>query len=102
MIVRCWSGRVPQEHAEGFRDHIAATAAAEFRAQPGCIDVALWRRDEGDWAIFTFVSTWRDMDAIRAYAGPDPTRAVLYPGDEAFGLVPDPIVTHHELIEPRA
>jgi len=100
MIVRTWSGRVPQQHAEGFRSHVAATSVAEFRAQPACVDVALWRRIEREWVVFTFVSTWRDMDSIRAYAGPDPARAVHYPGDEAFGLVPDAMVTHHELIEP--
>ena len=99
MIVRCWSGRLPRDKADGFRDHLVATGVTDFRAQPGCIDAAIWRRDEGDWVIFTLVSTWRDMDSIVAHAGPDPNRAILYPGDAAFDLVPDTTVTHHQLIE---
>ena len=98
MIVRCWSGRVPLERGEDFRDHLVATGVNDFRAQPGCVDVSLWRQEEGEWTIFTFVSTWRDMASLQAHVGADATSAVLYPGDEAFGLVPDLTVTHHELI----
>lgn len=99
MIVRNWSGRVPLDRAEAFRRHIKATGMEEFRNQPGCVDLELWRRDEDGWAIFTLVSTWKDMASIIAHAGPDPTCAIHYPGDEAFGLIPDLMVTHHELIE---
>ena len=52
------------------------------------------------------VITARGAEALNAtaaeigrYAGADASRAVLYRGDEAFGLVPDRDVTHHELIE---
>jgi hypothetical protein len=37
------------------------------------------------------------MDAIRAFAGDTPEVAVLYPGDDAYGLIPDHIVTHYEV-----
>lgn len=101
MIVRSWSGRVPLSRAEAFCCHLIATGVRDFRAQRGCVDVALWRRDEREWAIFTLISTWEDMECIRAHAGPDPSRAIHYPGDEAFGLVPDMNVIHHELIDIR-
>lgn len=58
----------------------------------------LWRRDDGDEATFTLVSLWRDLEAIRAYAGDDCERAVLYDGDDAFGLVPDSIARHHDIV----
>jgi quinol monooxygenase YgiN len=99
VIVRTWSGRVPIYHADAFRRHLAATGVADYRAREGLVDVALWRRDEDGWAIFTLVSTWRDMDSVRAYAGDEPTRAVHYPGDDAFGLVADTFATHHEIVE---
>jgi len=99
VIVRYWSGRVPVVHASDFRRHLMATGVSDYQAQQGLIDVALWRRDSGGSAMFTLVSTWRDMESIHAFAGSDPTCAVLYPGDQAFQLIPDTFVTHHELIE---
>ena len=104
MIVRSWSGKVPGAHAAGFLDHLRATGVAEYQAEPGCRDVRIWRRDEDGWARFTLVSLWTDMTAIRAWAGDDCAVAVLYPGDEAFGLVPDLRVEHFELVfaEPGA
>jgi len=98
MIVRSWSGKVPLWKAEDFHGHLLATGIEDYRQQPGCFDMQLWRRDDEEWAIFTLVSTWRDMASIRAYAGDRPEQAVLYPGDEVFGLVPDLTVQHHELL----
>lgn len=99
MIARAWGGRVPLEHARGFHRHLLETGVADYRRQPACLDVQLWRRDEDGWAHFLLLSTWRDMDAIRAYAGQMPGLAVLYRGDEMFGLVPDTTVTHYEVLK---
>lgn len=98
MIVRTWSGRVPLAHADLFHAHLLATGVADYRAQPGCHEVRLWRADEGAIARFTLVSIWSDMDAIRTYAGDEPEVAVLYPDDERFELVPDRVVEHHALV----
>jgi quinol monooxygenase YgiN len=99
MIVRTWSGRVPREKAACFADHLIETGVRDYRAQPGCSEVALWRQDLDDDAVFTLVSVWADFDSIRAYAGDDPERAVLYEGDDAFGLIPDRVVRHHHLVD---
>lgn len=98
MIVRTWRGRTPIAQAEAFTEHLMATGVADYRAQPGCREVRLWRQARDGWTWFTLVSLWTDMAAIAAYAGEEPSRAVLYPGDERFGLVPDLEVEHHELI----
>ena len=99
MIVRTWSGRVPSDRAESFTVHLLETGVRDYREQPGCSDVELWRRDEAAEAVFTLVSVWSDLAAVRAYAGEDSERAVLYEGDEAFGLLPDLFVRHHQLVE---
>jgi quinol monooxygenase YgiN len=98
MIARTWAGKVPTEHAEGFHRHLLETGVKDYRRQPGCLTVALWRRDALGWSHFLLSSTWRDLAAIRAYAGDAPERAVLYPEDEAFGLVPDDFVTHYQVL----
>lgn len=98
MIARRWSGRVPVRNAAGFEAHLLATGVADYRAQPDCVNVMLLRSTEGDWAVFELTSVWTDMGAIQAYAGPDADRAVLYPGDEVFGLVPELQARHFELV----
>ena len=98
MIARTWGGKVPIEHASGFHLHLLKTGVADYRRHPGCLDVTLWRRDMEGWAHFLLSSEWRDMDAIRAYAGDTPEVAVLYPEDEVFGLIPDATVTHYAVL----
>ena len=98
MIVRTWRGRVPLVHAEDFHAHLRMTGVADYRRQAECVEIRLWRRDEAGSALFTLVSTWTSMSAIRGYAGDSPDIAVLYPDDDRFELVPDRHVEHHDLV----
>lgn len=97
MIVRMWSGSVPLKRADDFLRHLELTGLADYRQYSDCLAAEIWLRRSGDRAHFTLVSRWRSCDAITAYAGPKWERAVLYPGDEAFGLQPDLTVQHYEL-----
>lgn len=99
MIARTWGGKVPEAQAGAFHRHLLLTGVADYRAQDGCLEVRLWRRDAEGWAHFLLSSVWRDMAAVRAYAGETPEVAVLYPGDDAFGLVPDRDVTHYHVLD---
>lgn len=98
MIVRRWSGRVPRRHAAGFLSHLKKTGIAEYRKQPGCVDIQLLQCEEGGCTRFVLLSTWRSMEDIRRFSGPESTAAVLYPGDELYELDPDRTVEHFELI----
>ncbi|MQA73715.1 MAG: hypothetical protein GEU88_05110 [Solirubrobacterales bacterium] len=103
MIVRTWGGRVPLEHEAGFHQHLLATGVADCRRRSGCLEVQVWRRrDEDGWVRFLLISWWQDRGVVRQYAGGDAETAVLYPGDERFGLVPDTTVTHYELVSEQA
>lgn len=98
MIARTWRGRVPVRHAAAFERHLRRTGLSDYRAHAGCLDVRLWRREADGWTHFMLTSVWDSMDSIRRYAGPEPERAVLYPGDDAFGLVPDTTVEHFDVL----
>jgi len=98
MMARTWAGWVPAEHAPGFHQHLLKTGVADYLRQPGCKDVLLLRRDEDGWTQFLLLSVWESMDAVRAFAGDDPNEAVLYPGDEAFELVPDGTAMHYSVL----
>jgi quinol monooxygenase YgiN len=98
MIARTWHGKVPFKHAAAFHLHLRLTGVRDYRKQAGCLTVQLWRKDRDGWAHFVLTSTWDSMESIRRYAGDAPERAVLYPGDEAFELVPDTAVEHYEVL----
>lgn len=101
MIVRTCSGRMPCAHADPFYRHLLATGVADCRRQPVCADVQVWRHHDGERTRFLLVSWWRDRAALVRYAGSDPDVAVLYDGDERYGLVPDTSLTHFELVPPH-
>jgi hypothetical protein len=98
MIVRVWRGTVPTARADAFRVHLETTGVADYRAA-GASEIRVLRRVDGRTTDFLLLSTWADMAAVRAFAGTNPEVAVLYPEDDAYGLVPDRHVTHYEIDE---
>jgi quinol monooxygenase YgiN len=99
VIASTWTGKVPIAKAEDFYRHLVETGVADYRRQTGCVQIQLWRRNCGAWTQFLLSSIWESTEDIRRYAGDSPERAVLYPGDDAFGLIPDREVTHFDVLE---
>lgn len=95
MIARTWNGRVPAHHADGFEQHLLATGVAEATRLSGYAGAQVLRDEAEGHVEFRLVTYWDSWDSIRRFAGARPTTAVLYPGDEAYELVPDLTVRHH-------
>lgn len=69
MITRVFRGRVrPGKHAD-FERFIRTEALPEFRANPGVEGVHFGTPTEQDPDEFLVVTVWRDLDALKAYAG---------------------------------
>jgi len=49
-------------------------------------------------ARFVFTSRWDSWEAILAFAGPEPDKAVYYPEDREFLLTLEPNVEHYEVM----
>jgi heme-degrading monooxygenase HmoA len=99
MIARTWRGAVRAEDADTYLDILRATGLAAFRATPGNRGFTTLRRIVGDRAEFLLVSFWDSMDAVRAFAGREPERAVFYPEDEAYLIERDLHVDHYEVVD---
>lgn len=97
-IVRMWGGHVPDDKADGFERYLLATGVTEARGIEGFLDATVLRRASDGRVHFTLLTTWTDEAAVARFAGEDIDTARLYPGDARFELVPDPHVTHHELV----
>lgn len=106
MIAREWKCLCPNRHREGFLVHLGRTGVHEARHTPGYQGhLILERLDQTCQAgrsgsveigLTTF---WESWEAVRAFAGDHPERAVLYPGDERYEIIPDKHVRHYEVLE---
>ena len=99
MIMRTWRGVVRRADSDRYADYIRETGFHEYGETPGNRGAWLLRRDEGDRTEIRTLSFWESLDAIRAFAGDDPERAVYYPEDERYLLEHDDVVTHWQLYE---
>jgi len=112
MIVRIWRGHTRSEDAESYTEFIEKTGLADYRATPGNLGAAILRgaapqagdarrppgpQGRAGTAEFLVLSFWKDFDAIRRFAGPDPEKAHYYPEDDRYLLGKEPHVTHYEL-----
>ncbi|MDV5140020.1 hypothetical protein [Chimaeribacter arupi] len=97
MICRTWHGCVPLNHAEGFARHLQLTGVSHAQGIAGCCGAFVRREAQGDYMHFFLATYWRDMAAIRAFAGEAYQVAVTYPDDEQFALISDPYVFHHQV-----
>ncbi|MGH2699495.1 MAG: antibiotic biosynthesis monooxygenase family protein [Actinomycetota bacterium] len=97
MIARIWRGAVRPTDGDDYAEYMRRTGLAEYRSTPGNLSALMLRRDLKDRTEFVMVTTWESMDAVKAFAGDDPERAVYYPEDERFLIERDPTVAHYEI-----
>ena len=57
-------------------------------------------RTRDDRTLFTVISLWDSLEAIKGFAGPDPEVAHYYPEDDEYLLDREPTVEHHEVAKP--
>lgn len=98
MIARIWEGRTRAADADEYVSYLEGTGFADYRSTPGNHGVLALRRIDGDEATFTVITLWRDLDAIRAFAGDDVEVARYYPEDTRYLLAMPRTVAHHEVV----
>lgn len=87
MILRRWTGRIRTADQAEYAAYIARTGGEEYVATPGNLGWQMVFRDLGGGVSeVATLSWWTDMEAVRAFAGPDPGRARYYPDDDRFLL----------------
>lgn len=99
MIVREWRGRAEAKHADAYAEHFEDKVARELRGIDGFLGADLIRRSPDETTIeYTVLSRWESMEAIREFAGDDPSQEVVEPGAVAALSDFDSTVAHHQLI----
>jgi hypothetical protein len=89
MIIRIWHGWTSPANADAYeallRDEITAESV-NGEQTPGMLGIDVLRRDrtEDDEVEFATVMTFTDWEAVRAFAGPDPSASVVPEADRAL------------------
>ncbi|HSL28312.1 MAG TPA: antibiotic biosynthesis monooxygenase [Anaerolineales bacterium] len=98
MIVRMWHGTVPAGKAGDYREFLIARAIPDYQSVEGNLSVHILERSEGAITHFITLTFWKDMDAIKVFAGEDVSAAKYYPEDQEFLLELEPNVVHYEVV----
>ncbi|HXX72530.1 MAG TPA: hypothetical protein VEI80_02455 [Candidatus Acidoferrales bacterium] len=99
MIARFWRGVTPKSKSDDYFTYLQETGLKDYRETRGNRGVYVFRRIEGDHAVFLLLTLWDSYEAIKKFAGPDYEKAVYYPEDSKFLLELEPNVTHYEILE---
>jgi heme-degrading monooxygenase HmoA len=99
MIVREWRGWAALSKADDYPKHFRDRVIPELCRLDGFVGVQLTRRRVGDRVEFVALTRWQTMDAIRGFAGPDITKAVVDPAGAAVLIEFDTTVQHYEVVE---
>ena len=101
MIARVWRGQATGQNAEAYRRHFAESVRPALASISGHRGALLLRRElEGDSQTeFLVVTLWDSMEAVRAFAGLDPERAVVEPAARAVLTDFDASVRHYDIVQ---
>ncbi|MEO0630583.1 MAG: antibiotic biosynthesis monooxygenase [Planctomycetota bacterium] len=93
-----WHGRVKRDDAAAYRAFLEQRAMPDYRSVPGNLSVRILERHEGEVTHFITMTSWQNLEVIKAFAGDDIEVAKYYPEDEGFLLEFETGVVHYEVV----
>lgn len=98
MIVREWRGRAALDRPDAYPAHFEKSVLPELKSIAGFLGATLMQERRGDRIEFVVLTHWQSMDAIAAFAGKDPSQAVVEPAAVAALVDYDKQVRHYEVV----
>jgi hypothetical protein len=98
MIARVWHGRTSPADAGTYQSMLRTTILPGIHRVAGYQGAFLLRRDAGNEVEFVTITMFESMEAVRAFAGPDYERPVIYPDAERLLTRYDDRSIHYELL----
>jgi len=95
LIARTWRGWIATERATEYVAYLDQTGLSEYAQTPGNLGAHCLLRDlDGGRTEIVTLSFWESMEAVKRFAGDDPSQAVFYPEDDDFLVDRETTVTH--------
>jgi len=103
MISRVWCGWTTPQNADAYEALLKSQVFPEIVARkiPGFRRIELFRRPDNDEVEFLTVMWFDDMDAVKAFAGPQHDAAVVPPAARALLAGFEDWAVHYEVRESR-
>ena len=98
MIARTWHGWARRAAAADYQRHYESEVSGHLQAVNGFCGARLLRRDEGQEVMFTSITYFVSMDAVRAFAGDDYEQAVVEDAARQALSRWDDRVTHDDVV----
>ena len=70
MIARIWRGTTAADRAQEYLVYLRKTGLADYASTPGNRGVQVLLRTRDDRTLFTVISLWDSLEAIKGFAGP--------------------------------
>jgi heme-degrading monooxygenase HmoA len=97
VIARIWRGWAPLATADDYQHHYETEVNEHLRSVSGFRGARLLRRDDGHEVMFTSITFFISLDAIRGFAGDDYELAVVEEAARQALSRWDERVSHHEV-----
>lgn len=97
MILRTWHGRTALEDADAYERFLIERAGADYRSVEGFRKLYFTRRDQGDVSHFLLITIWESLEAVKRFAGEDPSKAKYYPEDDKYLLEKEAASLNHAI-----
>jgi heme-degrading monooxygenase HmoA len=85
------------DKVRAYRDHLVGVVLPELHKLPGFQGLDLCEVPRGDLVELMVISRWQSMEAVKAFAGSTPDKAVVEPGAKAVLAEYDEFVTNYEV-----
>lgn len=99
MISRHWRGIAHKARAEDYIIHLRQETIPALAAISGFKKASILTRDTGDGTEFLVITEWESLDAIKAFAGEEPLKAVVPEKVQVMMMNYDREVKHYEVVE---
>jgi heme-degrading monooxygenase HmoA len=98
VIARIWRGwAASASAADDYQRHYENQVTRHLREIPGFADARLLRLEDGDEVMFTSITFFSGLDAIRAFAGKNYEQAVVEDAARQALTRWDQQVAHHDV-----
>lgn len=97
MIARVWRGWASVATADDYQRHYESKVATHLRQVAGFHGAHLLRRQDGDDVLFTSITFFTSLDAVRTFAGQNYEQAVVEDTARRALTRWDQHVAHHEV-----
>lgn len=98
MIARLWHGRTPTSKAEAYCELLKSRAIPAYQSVAGNQSVYILERRDGDITHFITLSFWRDLGAIKGFAGESVETAQYFREDHEYLLEFEPNIVRYEVV----